>query len=364
MKGAAPVMSSKTATLRNGSLRRASGRHADRADPHAGDDALTVSSVRRKAADDGGIAMRDSVDRYLDDLGGTSRITPDEEIELADTFLAAAGECLAIARDAGIDVNADGAAGERDAVIRNVTRLWRLLDEHDDASADSRRVSMVRMVEEELGCDGSTLRTVRREIAAARERALWARETMTQGNLALVVYVAKAYRNRGVPMADLIQEGNISLLRAVEKFDPDRGARLGTYATTWLHRSMRRTVRSLSRTVRLPESARDAQSHSVPIDEPSGEGRLSLTDVLAEDDAVAPDDVAAREQIRRRARQHLSSLSPHEELVVRRRFGIEHPKAETLREIGEELGVTRERARQIEKSALDKLRRRMRPRRR
>lgn len=339
-------MSSKSATSRKGPA----------AEP---DEALTVSSIRSKAPADGA-QMRDSVDRYLDDLGGTSRITPAEEIELADSLLAAAGECLAIARDAGIAVDADG-AGDRDAVIRNVSRLWRLLDEHADASGDGRRTSMVRMIEDELGGDGALLESVRRQIAPARERALWARESMTQANLALVVYVAKAYRHRGVPMADLIQEGNISLLRAVEKFDPDRGARLGTYATTWLHRSMRRTLRSLSRTVRLPESARGAQSHSVPIDEPSGEGRLSLTDVLAEDDAVAPDDLAAREQIRRRAREQLSSLSPHEELVVRRRFGIEHPKAETLREIGEELGVTRERARQIEKSALDKLRRRMRP---
>jgi RNA polymerase sigma factor (sigma-70 family) len=123
---------------------------------------------------------------------------------------------------------------------------------------------------------------------------------------------------------------------------------------------MYRTVRSLSRTVRLPESAKNAHSRSVPLDEPSGEERLSLTDVLCENDALAPDDAAAREQIRGRAREHLSSLSAREELVLRRRFGIERAEAQTLREIGEELGITRERVRQIEKAALDKLRRRMR----
>ncbi len=139
---------------------------------------------------------------------------------------------------------------------------------------------MVRMVEEELGQDGTTLSRVRQQMAAPRGRARDASDTMTQANLALVVHVAKSYRGRGVAMADLIQEGNITLMRAVERFDPDRGARLGTYATAWLHRSMQRTVRSLSRTVRLAESAKNARSRSVPIDEPLGEDRLSLTDLL------------------------------------------------------------------------------------
>jgi RNA polymerase primary sigma factor len=161
-------------------------------------------------------------------------------------------------------------------------------------------------------------------------------------------------------MADLIQEGNISLMRAVEKFDPDRGARLGTYATTWLHRSMRRTLRSLSRTVRLPESAKNARSSTVSLDEPITEDRLSLTDILYEDDAPAPDDVAEREEIRAQTRELISTLSEQEALVVRKRFGVNQLDSLTLREIGEELGVTRERVRQIEKAALEKLRRRMR----
>ena len=136
---------------------------------------------------------------------------------------------------------------------------------------------------------------------------------------------------------------------------------MSTYASAWLQRAMLRSVRSLSRTVRLPESARNARSDSVPIDEPFGEARLSLTDMLIAPDAIAPDDEAAREQIRARAREMLDQLKPQEAFVVRRRFGIDHDAALTLQEIGEELGITRERVRQIEKAALDKLKRRMRP---
>ncbi|MBW2458345.1 MAG: sigma-70 family RNA polymerase sigma factor [Deltaproteobacteria bacterium] len=318
----------------------------------------------RRASDDRdeprGTSMRDSVDRYLDDLGQTTRITPGEEIAYAERFFNAASECLAIARAVGLRLEPDGDPDERDVAVKCAIRLWRLLDEHEDASQDMRRTGMVRMVEEELGHNGMALRHARQQMAAARGRARDASEMMTQGNLALVVYVAKSYRGRGVPMADLIQEGNITLMRAVERFDPDRGARLGTYATAWLHRSMQRAVRSLSRTVRLAESAKNARSCSVPIDEPLGEDRLSLTDVLYADDAVAPDDLAAREQLRGRARRHIDRLPPQEALVVRRYFGVGQSDTESLRAIGDDLGVSRERVRQIKEAALGKLKRRMR----
>jgi len=309
--------------------------------------------------DDRSSKQRDSVDRYLDDLGQTTRITPGEEIAYAERFYNAASECLAVARALGLRLEADGDPGERDVAVKCVIRLWRLLDEHEDASREMRRIGMVRMVEEELRCDGAVLGRARERMAAARQRARDAREMLTQANLALVVHVAKSYRGRGVPMADLIQEGNITLMRAVERFDPDRGARLGTYATAWLHRSMRRTVRSLSRTVRLAESAKNARSCSVPIDEPLGENRLSLTDVLCPDDAIAPDDEAAREQLRECARQHIDKLPPQEALVVRRYFGVGQAQPETLQAIGDDLGVSRERVRQIKAAGLSKLKRRM-----
>jgi RNA polymerase sigma factor (sigma-70 family) len=318
-----------------------------------------ASGVRRREPDEVS-ALRDSMDRYLADLDRADQITPEQEVSLARAFGDAVAECLVITLQEGVRVEAQPGRSSRDEIVCCVSRLWRLLDEHAEAAADARRAEFARLVEEELGADAATLARARCAMAEMRDEAIRLRSVMTRANLALVVHMAKAYNGRGVPLADLIQEGNIALMHAVERFDPERGCRLGTYASAWLQRAMYRTVRSLSRTVRLPESARHATSRSVPIDEPMGEGRPSLTDVLIEPEAIAPDDEAARQQIRERARAHLEELGGHEAFVVRRRFGIGHEGPMTLREIGEELGLTRERVRQIEKAALDKLRRRMR----
>lgn len=304
---------------------------------------------------------RDSMSRYLADLDRAQRITPEQERSIARAFADAASDCVLTAHEAGVPLEVHPERSSRDAIVRTATRLWRMLDEHAEATGDPRRGALAQMVEEELGADGETLQRAREGMAEMRAEALRLRGVMTRANLALVVYVAKSYNHRGVPLVDLIQEGNIALMRAVERFDPDRGFRLSTYATAWLQRAMARTVRSLSRTVRLPESAQGATSRSVPIDAPMGKGRLSLTDILIEPEALAPDDVAMREQIRARARELLEGLRPKEALVVRRRFGIGGEAPMTLQQIGDELGITRERVRQIEKGALDKLRGRMRP---
>lgn len=322
------------------------------------DASLVESGIRPRSESP---RARDSMSRYLADLDRADRITPEQERSLARAFADTASDCLEIAHHAGLSVEAHPERSPREAVVRSATRLWRMLDEHAEAMADPRRRALARMVEEELAADAETLARVRHEMAETRAEAIRLRGVMTKANLALVVHVAKDYNHRGVPLVDLIQEGNIALMHAVERFDPERGCRLSTYATAWLQRAIHRTVRSLSRTVRLPESARGAKSRSVPIDEPMGEARLSLTDILIEPDALAPDDEAAREQIRSRARELLDGLRPQEAHVIRRRFGIGDRPPMTLREVGDELGVTRERIRQIEKAALDKLRGRMRP---
>ncbi|MEZ4444662.1 MAG: sigma-70 family RNA polymerase sigma factor [Polyangiaceae bacterium] len=304
---------------------------------------------------------RDSMDRYLADLDRADRISPEQEVALARAFAEATAECLVVAHRHRLALEVQPGPSPRDATVRCAIRLWRMLDEHAEAVSDPRRGALARMVEEELGADAEALSQVRRAMQETRSEAFRLRGVMTRANLALVVHIAKSYTGRGVPLADLIQDGNIALMHAVELFDPERGTRLSTYASAWLQRAMLRSVRSLSRTVRLPESARNARSDSVPIDEPFGEARLSLTDMLIAPDAIAPDDEAAREQIRARAREMLDQLKPQEAFVVRRRFGIDHDAALTLQEIGDELGITRERVRQIEKAALDKLKRRMRP---
>jgi len=324
------------------------------ADPGAG-------GIGRKQAGQGRQRL-DSVDRYLNDLDRTSRLSPAREQQLALDLEAAVRDCHRIARQAGITLeDDDAAASERDRVFDGISRLWRLLDELAEAAADPERAPLVAVIEEELGRPAAALLAARAEMTAPRRRARDATTLMVSSNLALVVSMAKHYRGRGVPLADLIQEGNISLMRAASKFDPHRGVRLSTYAAAWLKQSLSRAVRSLSRTVRLPESAKNASSQSVPLDTLAArESRLSLTDVLVDDGAIPPDDAAARAQIRRRARQLLDTLSEQEALIIRRRFGIGCERAESLREVGERLCLTKERIRQIEKAALDKLRRRLR----
>jgi RNA polymerase sigma factor (sigma-70 family) len=257
-----------------------------------------------------------------------------------------------------------------------------------------------RRVQEELGRTAPVLRRLARESAASRSELERARNSLAEANLRLVVMLAKAYRASGVPFSDLVQEGNIGLMRAVEKFDHRVGTRFSTYATWWIRQSIAREVTRHAETVRVPfgmnerrrRAARvarqltsalgrapdemeianelavpldhlrrsmEATTRSISIHAPCSEdGERTLSDVLADDAVPALDDEAMARQREDQARQLLSSLSPREALILRKRFGIEATDdGLTLREIGEELRLSRERIRQLEASALAKLRR-------
>jgi RNA polymerase primary sigma factor len=327
-------------------------------------------------------SQRDSVDRYLSDLDSTARITPEEEIIYASRIEAAERDLLeqcAVCGLCALDSEARTAERERVQALlaRALTRLDRAANDPD-------------------------MREIVRHLAAPRRRLDLVKRDLTRANLALVVSIAKNYIERGVPLADLIQEGNIGLMRAVEKFDGRWGVRFSTYAAWWLRQAMQRAIASQSRTVRLPSSAgvtlasldraerelrqnlgrepesvelagilgddaerlralRVARAGIVSLDVPLTEdGRVSLADILCDGDLALPDDQAATSQTRHRARDALEVLSTREKLVVRLRFGIDRARPETLREVGKKLGLTRERIRQIEKQALDKLRKRLR----
>jgi RNA polymerase primary sigma factor len=305
----------------------------------------------------------------------------------ADGFVRVA----AVFQEMGIQVTADGEAEPESDEEETLTEV--------EVVSSVALDDPVRMYLKEIG--RVNLLTAKEEVELAKEMEAGseeARHHLTEANLRLVVSVAKKYLNRGLSFLDLIQEGNLGLMRAVEKFDYKRGFKFSTYATWWIRQAITRAIADQARTIRIPvhmvdtlnqlarvsralleqlgrepteeelaygmgitvdkvQELKKISQQPVSLESPIGEEEDShLGDFVEDKQAIAPLEAASEAMFRNEVEDILATLRPRERRVVQLRFGLVDDEPRTLEEVGRRMGLTRERIRQIEATALRKLR--------
>ena len=353
-----------------------------------------MEALIAKGKDNGYITYDDVLDVFPD---------AEDQLDQIDTFyqrlMTEGVEVVAEAKDDEKDeAEKDQAKQDEEHRLRNL-RIPSAVAAAEEALATGALDDPVRMYLREIG--RVNLLTAAEEVDLAKKMeagSMAARERLIQANLRLVVSVAKKYIGRGMSLLDLIQEGNIGLIRAVEKFDYRRGYKFSTYATWWIRQAITRSIADQARTIRIPvhmvetinklvrvsrrllqEKGREPTSEEIAkemgvnaekvreiikvsqqpisLETPIGEEEDShLGDFIEDQSAMEPADAASHQMLKEAVGAVLNTLTEREQKVLKLRFGLDDGRTRTLEEVGREFDVTRERIRQIEAKALRKLR--------
>ena len=345
--------------------------------------------------------LDDPVKNYLKQIGQIPLLSAEQEVELSRRIHAGAEAAHILQADRQkydapeyIKKNSARFSFEEDENSRSYTED---LDEDGEKSAEDAEEKADEKKAMEAVENGPLSEERRQELLKTRRDGLNARRSLSEANLRLVVSIAKKHVGHNLAFLDLIQEGNIGLIKAAEKFDCDRGFRFSTYATWWIRQAITRAIADQARTIRIPvhmvetinrmrqatnqlvyqngheptpeelakamdmsvERVREIQrmaQEPASLESPVGEEEdSSLGDFVADENAEAPGKAADRAMVAQQINLALKSLTPREEKVIRLRFGLDDGRPRTLEEVGRDFGVTRERVRQIEAKAIRKL---------
>jgi RNA polymerase primary sigma factor len=356
------------------------------------DDAHTNDPIMQEAKD--GLLAKAKKDGKIDqrDIFAAISDTPDHVDILDELYTELADDNLAVvgANEPAVALTDEWIDEDDEETVDAAAKAF-----IDDVSDDS-----VRLYLREIG--KIPLLTAEQELALAQRVVAGdkkAKDQMAEANMRLVVSIAKRYVGRGLDLLDLIQEGNTGLLRAVEKFDPDKGFKFSTYATWWIRQAITRAIADQARTIRIPvhmvetinkllrtqrrltqdlnrEPTNEEIAKAMEIEVEKVEHIMKikqdissldasvrddeedsvLSDFIEDEDTVSPEESATSQLLKEHVKDMLGSLTEREQKILKLRFGLEDGKSHTLEEVGQEFSVTRERIRQIEAKALAKLR--------